>query len=341
MTVRFTSLPAALLIGLLLFSVGCAPAEPVSDLSQGQTGRIYFPSSNPTAKDLLVGNGPTGRVNIFGTLEFPDGANRPVPAAVILHGISGVTRHYFNMADDLLDFGFATFVVDSHEPRDIGSVAEAMTGISYIIRTADAYAALRLLATHPRIDRTRIVVIGTSYGGGVTLFAASETFRRKLVGGPERFAAHVAYYPSCWRQLERMDSTGAPILMLLAERDNITPMAQCRDYGRRMKKDGASVKTIVYQGAHHGFDISFLAGRTFPYWPLRNYSECADRFIRLKGDGTWVAPKFGKEADTPEGFGNLATDCEFGHGTLGGPEGAREQSIADYRAFLKEALRLP
>ena len=87
--------------------------------------------------------------------------------------------------------------------------------------------------------------------------------------------------------------------------------------------------------------ISFLAGRTFPYWPLRNYSECADRYIRLKGDGTWVAPKFGKVADTPEGFGNLATDCEFGHGTLGGPKGAREQSIADYRAFLKEALRLP
>ena len=335
------TVPIIFVAGILPFAFACAPAEPVADLSRGQVGKIYFPSSNPTAKDLLVGNGPTDRVNIFGTLEFPDGANRPVPAAVILHGISGVNRHYFNMADDLRDFGFATFVVDSHEPRDIGSVAEAMTGISYIIRTADAYAALRLLATHPEIDRNRIVVIGASYGGGVALFAASEMFRRKLVGGPERFAAHVAYSPSCWRQLERMDSTGGPILMLLAERDNITPMAQCREYARRMERGGARVQTIVYPGAHHGFDISFLAGHTFPYPRLRNYSKCADHYIRLKTDGTWFAPKSGREADTPEGFGNLAAGCEFGHGTLGGPEGAREKSVADYRAFLREALRLP
>jgi dienelactone hydrolase len=101
---------------------------------------------------------------------------------------------------------------------------------------ADALAALRLLATHPRIDPERIGVIGFSKGGQVALYTALEPFRRAVIEDDRRFAAHVALYPYCgdWYMAERV--TGAPMRWLLGGRDDYTP-AEAR---RRAPEDVAA-----------------------------------------------------------------------------------------------------
>ena len=60
---------------------------------------------------------------------------------------------------------------------------------------ADAYAALRWLASEPRIDADRIAIIGFSYGAEVAHITAFESVRSALNPGPGRFAAHVPFYP--------------------------------------------------------------------------------------------------------------------------------------------------
>ena len=61
---------------------------------------------------------------------------------------------------------------------------------------ADAYAALDMLARHPRIDADRIAIVGFSFGGEVAHLTAFERrAHRVLAPGQRRFAAHVAYYP--------------------------------------------------------------------------------------------------------------------------------------------------
>ena len=55
-----------------------------------------------------------------------------------------------------------------------------------------------------------------------------------------------------------------PTLILIGERDDVTPAEECRNMvdGRdemgisRQKGQGAPIKLVVYPGAYHGFDAS-------------------------------------------------------------------------------------
>jgi dienelactone hydrolase len=131
---------------------------------------------------------------------------------VIAHGSAGVETREGAWADRLNALGLATFVVDSFTPRGVRETASDQTRVPTAANVADALAALRLLATHPRIDPERIGVIGFSKGGQVALYTALEPFRRAVVDDDRHFAAHVALYPYCndWYQAERID--GAPML---------------------------------------------------------------------------------------------------------------------------------
>ena len=67
------------------------------------------------------------------------------------------------------------------------------------------YDALKYLASRPEIDRGRIGVMGFSWGGGLSLTAASASTTQLFTDGQVRFAAHAPFYPVCWSHL-RMTS---------------------------------------------------------------------------------------------------------------------------------------
>lgn len=100
-------------------------------------------------------------------------------------------------------------MVDSFTPRNVRETATDQARLPTAANVADALAALRLLATHPRIDPDRIGIIGFSKGGQVALYTALEPFRRAVIDDDRRFAAHVALYPYCsdWYTAARV--TGA------------------------------------------------------------------------------------------------------------------------------------
>lgn len=221
----------------------------VSDLSQAQEGKIFFSSPNlGSFREILAGKGQSKPVTISGTLKLPKEVKGKVPAVIILHGAGGVNAHYFEVADMLNQMGIAAFVVDSFEQRGIQSGVEILKKIyhSYSTRIADAYAALELLSTHPKIDRRRIALMGYSHGAKVALFVASEKIRYAFIADDLRFAASIAFYPNCSLQFKEIDFTDAPVLMLLAEKDNICPIESCLEYAQRMKESGADIKTVVY-----------------------------------------------------------------------------------------------
>jgi dienelactone hydrolase len=152
------------------------------------------------------------------------------------------------------------------ELQDIGGasyLAELAERVPTAANVADALAALRLLATHPRIDPERIGVIGFSKGGQVALYTALEPFRRAIIDDDRRFAAHVALYPYCndWYQAERID--GAPMLLLLGGRDDYTPAEPCRGYAEWFRSAGADTSVITRGKEYARETFAYLYYRLF------------------------------------------------------------------------------
>ena len=321
-------------LGLLLLAVS-APARaddaPAMSLSDGRTGQIRFESVTPSGYFALARRDGLPKAIVVGTLRLPSGAAERVPAMVVAHGSAGVDEREQAWAERLVKAGIAAFVVDSFTPRNIRQTATDQSQLSTAANVADALAALRLLATHPRLDPARIGVIGFSKGGQVALYTALEPFRRAVIEGDTRFAAHVALYPYCndWYVAEHV--TGAPMLLLLGGRDDYTPPAPCRGYAEWFTARGAPASVIVYPNAYHDFDSTRppTVGRAFVSGRNCDMRVDLDRFtVTLRATGEDITA-------TSTAY---ARGCLTRGATVGGDAEARRRAPEDVTAFLQKAF---
>src|SRR5260370_16125677 len=77
-----------------------------------------------------------------------------------------------------LSMAVATFVIDSFTGRGIVSTINDQSQLGRLAQTEDAYRALALLAKHPRIDASRVMLIGFSRGGQNALYASMTRFQK-------------------------------------------------------------------------------------------------------------------------------------------------------------------
>jgi dienelactone hydrolase len=330
--VRAITVRLSLLI-LLLAGPATAADPPVQDLADGRTGKIYFESVTPTGFTQLAKRQAMQKTVIFGTLLVPKKATGPVPAMVIAHGSAGVAERESWWADHLNDIGVAGFIVDSFTPRNIRDTATDQTQLSTAANVADAFTALKLLATHPKIDRQRIGVIGFSKGGQVALWTEFEAYRHAIIEDQTKFAAHVPLYPPCngWQVTEHL--TGGPILMLLGGRDDLTPAAPCREYVQWFKSKGVDVSVIVYENAYHDFDSIRPPVRAKNVVTGRNCNMLfdLDRFtvtVRASGE------------DITRSAASYERGCQDRGAMFGGDSEGRTKSPEDVKAFLKKVFAL-
>jgi fermentation-respiration switch protein FrsA (DUF1100 family) len=109
-------------------------------------------------RQLLAREVPTATVTVPATLSFPDEAKDRYPAVVIVHTIAGYQEsNEGQYAAELRKAAFATLTYDSFAARGTTGAAISRSGLGlWPTAVADAYAALRLLAGHPKIDADRI-----------------------------------------------------------------------------------------------------------------------------------------------------------------------------------------
>jgi dienelactone hydrolase len=271
-------LASSILAAMLAVAVGggTALADPgligpwpePSSISQVTQQAITFPSSSPF---VLTDAGVKGvdRTTAFGTLYVPPGQPPPrsVPAVVMLHGSAGVlAARELTYGKQLAAMGVAALVIDAFGARrDRGtSFTERLLNITEVMLIADAYASLDYLAARPEIDPDRVVLIGFSYGAMATMYALNAQVAEKLGPSGRRFAGHVAYYGPCVTRFEDRRTTGAPLLMLYGDGDQIIDPRRCDETAADFRAGGSEVEVIVYPGAVHQWDGAFgrrLIGR--------------------------------------------------------------------------------
>jgi dienelactone hydrolase len=243
-----------LLTYLMLFAAAFSGAA----TSYAQVARMEihsFQSMTLTDQEFLTGGKEGKPVTLAGELRLPRPGNDRLPAVVLLHGAGGVSGYILDWQQDLNAMGVATFVLDSFTPRGIVNVMSDRSQIGQLTLIVDAYRALDVLAKHPRIDPTRIALMGFSFGGVGALRASLKRFQGMYGPVGREFAAYIAFHMSCntaYRDDE--DVADKPIRIFRGSEDDYSAAAPCRAYVVRMKAKGKDVQLIEYAGAQHGFD---------------------------------------------------------------------------------------
>ncbi|MBE0530629.1 MAG: dienelactone hydrolase family protein [Rhodospirillales bacterium] len=239
---------------MTIFGAGCATYESgaiTSSLAEQPSGRIWFVSKDPY-DFAAVADSSAKAIIIHGDLIEPEG-DWNGGAVILSHGSGGTSRHHFDYADDLARRGYSVMVLDHFTPRRVLSTAHEQVRVTEQMMVADVYAALHLLATHPKIAPDRIGVVGWSKGGIVAVLSAVERIARTMNGDGPRLAFAAAFYPYCGFEFPG-DRLANPLLMLLGELDDWTPSPPCLALADELKSRAQPVETVVFPSARHGFD---------------------------------------------------------------------------------------
>ena len=281
---------AGLLAALLL--TGCATAlqgPPTASLADGRTGSIAFHTMTTMPRQFLLGERGT-TVVITGELGLPArGADR----------VPGINE-----------------TLEGREAVNIGS------------RIVDAYRALELLATHPRIDRERIVLMGFSHGGATTLHATYTRFQQSYLTPGLEYAAYLPFYAFCNTRVIDDDRISRwPIRLFHGAADDYTPVAPCHAWVTRAKAVGADATITEYPLVYHAFDNPRLPPAFRNHYGL-NPSRC---FFAERARGEMVNALTGQPL--------TYHDPCWGRGvTVGYEPRAYADALASVKAFLTTTI---
>ncbi len=226
-------------------------------MDQPETARleIYSLETLTLSDEQFLRGAKDGKpARIGAELRLPAGTAR-VPAVVLIHGSGGVGANVDGWARELNSIGAAACILDSFSGRGITQTITDQSQLSSFAMIVDGYKALELLSQHPRIDASRIAVMGFSKGGFAALYASLRRFQRLWAPAGVEFAAYLPFYPRCDTVfLEDENISEHPIRVFHGSADDYIPIGPTRAYVERLKGAGKNIELAVYEGACHSFD---------------------------------------------------------------------------------------
>jgi len=244
-----------------------------------------IPSLTLSDTQFLRGERAAGiPVTIAGVLRATQGSGR-LPLVVLVHGSGGINSGIDAWERLFLSAGIATLTLDGFTGRGLRSVNADQSQLGRLAMIVDAYRALAMMAAHPLIDPSRIVLMGFSRGGQTALYAALQRFHTLWNDSGATFAGYLPFYPDCsTRYQQDTEMVDHPIRIHHGTADDYDTFAHCVDHVARLQAAGANVRLTPYEGARHAFDVPLLG--TLPValkeaQTVRNCEICEDDHGRL------------------------------------------------------------
>ncbi len=322
-------------------------AAPIDNLKDGLTGKIEFASQSTPNLFMYARLNKTKdvAVTVQGELLMPKNvaAGAKVPALVLSHGSSGLSPYAYEVwATKMNAAGVAVFVFDSFKARGVSETAQDQSLVSPASQVADALNALKLVATHPQIDASRIYNIGFSRGGSTAFYTAWPMYQAPINTNGAKFAGHIPVYPGSCNIRYRADDgvkATAPMFFAMADRgredwqDNVV----CERYIKELVAAGNDIVIKEYKGTHHGWD-----GRApFFYYNNANTSKQCDMELQMtntQGSGVGRNAKDIKnntEIKSLEDWDKAVKHCmTHSRARVGGDRSASDELVADVLKFI-------
>ena len=217
-------------------------------------------------------------VRLAGDLYRPaaTGPDEARAGIVLCHGYTGVKSLY--LPDNARVLTEAGYVVLAFDYKGWGASEGPRARLAPFGRVADTQAALTFLQTRPGVDRARLGLYGTSYGGATAIWAAALDERVRCVvsvvgvGDGRRWMRSVRR-PDEWHDLlahAREDREAAVLSgeSALAERDEILlqdrASAALSAAARAQNPDAISTVPASFIDETLGFHADWVVGRIAP-----------------------------------------------------------------------------
>jgi dienelactone hydrolase len=185
-----------------------------------------------------------------GFLACDDALKGQQPGVLVVHEWWGLNDFSKDITKKLASLGYVALAADMYGGGHIATDREeaaklgALRQNSPLLR-ARAQAALKVLATDPRVDPKRLAAIGFCFGGNTVL---------QLAYSGADLAGVVSFHGDLPKaNPEDLKRIKAALLVLHGADDSHVPMADVTAFEEAMRKATADYQIVCFSGAVHGF----------------------------------------------------------------------------------------
>jgi len=240
----------AVAIGMsFIFPMSVTAQVPTSKQMAARTEIHSIPSLTISDEQFLKGDTGGKPVVVSGLLRIAQGSGR-LPVVVMIHGSGGMGPNVEFWEREFNEAGISTFALDGFTGRGLVTVNTDQALLGRLNMILDVYRGLDVLAKHPRVDPSRIALMGFSRGGQAALFASLKRFHRLWNKSGIEFAVYVPFYPDCMTTYQSdTEVADRPIRISHGTPDDYNPAAPCKAYVERLRSAGRDVQLTEYPNA--------------------------------------------------------------------------------------------
>lgn len=246
-------------IGMLVGLISSAIAQDTKELA-ARVELYLINTLTISDQQFLTGDQNGKPTQLAGQLRIAQGSGR-LPVVILLHGSGGISSNIEFWSRELNASGISTFAIDGFTGRGITTTNTNQSLLGRLNFVLDVYRSLEILGKHPRVDPTRIALMGFSRGGQGTLYASELRFQKLWNKSGVDLAAYIPFYPDCSTTYANdADIANRPVRIFHGTPDDYNPVASCRLFVERLKAAGKDVVLAEYPNAQHAFDVPLIAG---------------------------------------------------------------------------------
>jgi dienelactone hydrolase len=321
---------AALALAVSFVAAVPAIAQDATKQLAARTELHPIPTLTLSDEQFLKGDSGGKPVTVTGHLRIAQGAARS-PVVVMIHGSGGIGPNVEFWTREFNEMGISTFALDGFTGRGLSNVNTDQALLGRLNMILDVYRMLDILAKHPRVDPSRVALMGFSRGGQGALYASLKRFHKTWNRSGIDFAGYIPFYPDCMTTYQGdVETVERPIRIFHGAPDDYNPVTTCKNYVERLRKAGRDVQLTEYPNAAHGFDnpLGSLA-------PSVAKNAQTVRRCRIHEDSAGLLINSGTGQPFSYKDGCVERDPHVGHDPAATE--AAKQSVKD---FLKTVLKL-